>query len=253
MKRKYDVKDDFFREIDSEEKAYLLGFFLADGTYSLGSGCKDSYRYQIHQQEIDQCVVEWFKNAIVPEGRIDYKEAYTDAKGTNHKGTYKLRWTSKTMHKDLENFNITPRKTYDLEFEFPFEKIPNKYLWDFIRGFFDGDGQVSYSEETHQFTFALYGTSEKFMNQLGEIFEKEFGVEKRIEGIQKSKMILYTLRFSSNQNRQAFINALFSKFYTNKSYFLKRKQSKLLNYLLFKYRDNPEDCERLQDIVERRD
>jgi hypothetical protein len=27
MKRKYDVKDDFFREIDSEEKAYLLGFF----------------------------------------------------------------------------------------------------------------------------------------------------------------------------------------------------------------------------------
>ena len=42
------------------------------------------------------------------------------------------------MHKDLENFNIIPRKTYDLEFEFPFEKIPNKYLWDFIRGFFDG-------------------------------------------------------------------------------------------------------------------
>ena len=66
-------------------------------------------------------------------------------------------------------------------------------------------------------------------------------------------MILYTLRFSSNQNRQSFINALFSKFYTNKSYFLKRKQSKLLNYLLFKYRDNSEDCERLQNIVERRE
>ena len=82
-----------------------------------------------------------------------------------------------SRYKDLENYNITPRKTYDLEFEFPFELIPNKYLWDFIRGFFDGDGQVSYSEETHQFTFALYGTSEKFMNQLGDIFEKEFGIE----------------------------------------------------------------------------
>ena len=56
MKRKYDVKDDFFKEINSEEKAYLLGFFIADGTYSLGSGCKDSYRYQIHQQEIDKCI-----------------------------------------------------------------------------------------------------------------------------------------------------------------------------------------------------
>jgi intein-encoded DNA endonuclease-like protein len=92
------------------------------------------------------------------------------------------------MHKDLENFNITPRKTYDLEFEFPFEKIPNKYLWDFIRGFFDGDGQVSYSEETHQFTFALYGTSEKFMNQLGEIFEKEFGVEKELKEYKNQKL-----------------------------------------------------------------
>ena len=28
MKRKYDVNDDFFKEINSEEKAYLLGFFL---------------------------------------------------------------------------------------------------------------------------------------------------------------------------------------------------------------------------------
>lgn len=157
------------------------------------------------------------------------------------------------MHLDLQEFNITPRKTYDLEFEFPFDLVPKEYLWDFIRGFFDGDGQISYSEATHQFTFALYGTSEKFMNQLGEIFEKEFGVEKRIEGVQKSKMVLYTLRFSANQKRLPFIDALYSKFYKNKSYFLPRKQSKFLKYLLFKYRDNPEDCERLQDIVERRD
>lgn len=87
------------------------------------------------------------------------------------------------MHKDLELYNIFPKKTEDLTFEFPFDLIPNEFIWDFIRGFFDGDGQISYSEETHQFTFAMYGTSEKFMTQLGEIFEKEFGVEKRIEGI----------------------------------------------------------------------
>lgn len=252
MKRKYDVKDDFFKEINSEEKAYLLGFFIADGTYSLSSGCKDSYRYQIHQQEIDKCIVDWYKNAIVPSGNIVYKEPYTDKQGINHKGTYKLRWTSKTMHKDLELYNIFPKKTEDLTFEFPFNLIPNKFIWDFIRGFFDGDGQISYSKETRQFTFAMYGTSEKFMTQLGEIFEKEFGIEKRIEGIQKSKMVLYTLRFSANQKRLLFINNLYSKFYKGKHYFLPRKQSKFLNYLLFKYRDNPEDCARLRDIVERR-
>lgn len=52
------------------------------------------------------------------------------------------------MHKDLEKFNITPRKTYDFQFKFPFELIPKEYLWDFIRGFIDGDGQVTYLENT---------------------------------------------------------------------------------------------------------
>lgn len=102
-------------------------------------------------------------------------------------------------------------------------------------------------------TFALYGTSNEFMTKLGEIFEKEFGVEKRVEGIQKTKMILYTLRFSAHQNRKKFIDQLYTKLYSGKHFFLRRKQSKLLNYLLFKYRDNQGDCERLLGIVERRE
>ena len=253
MYRKFDVNDNFFENIDSEEKAYLLGFFVADGTYGLGSKCKNSYRYQIHQQEKDKCIVDWFRKFIVPNGTLVYKEAFIDKKGTNHQGTYKLRRTSKTMHKDLEKFNITPRKTYDLQFKFPFELIPKEYLWDFIRGFIDGDGQVTYLENTRQFTFAMYGTSKPFMNQLGDIFEKEFKVEKRVEGVKKSNLTLYTLRFSANQHRAEFINSLYSKLYKNKSFFLQRKQIKFLKYLLFKYRDNSEDCERLQNIVERRE
>ena len=44
----------------------------------------------------------------------------------------------------------------------------------------------------------MYGTSKPFMNQLGDIFEKEFKVEKRVEGVKKSNLTLYTLRFSAN-------------------------------------------------------
>lgn len=252
MKRKYEVKDDFFKTIDSEEKAYLLGFFLADGSYGLGSGCKNSYRYQIKLQEKDLEIVNMYKKYITPDSPLIYKEPFTDKKGTNHSGSYCLRWTSSTMHYDLEKYNIFPRKTYDIEFDFPFNEIPEEFIWDFIRGFFDGDGQISYSEETHQITYALYGTSFLFLSKLGEFFEKEFNVEKRVEGVKKSKMILYTLRFSANQHRALFIENLYIKLYQNKKLFLKRKQEKLLNYLLFKYRDNQEDRERLLGIVERR-
>ena len=88
------------------------------------------------------------------------------------------------------------------------------------------------------------------MEQIGNLFENEFGVTKRIEGVKKSNMILYTLRFHSNYKRVDFMDKLYIKFYKDKNIFLFRKQNKILKYLLFKYRDNSEDCERLLNIVE---
>ena len=253
MYRKYDVDDNFFSSIDSEIKAYLLGFFLADGTYCLGARCTTSYKFGVTLQLEDEEIIKMFQEFIVPSKDINYKSARIDKKGVKHKATSGIYWTSKLMAKDLESFNITPRKTFDTEFEFPFERIPDEFIWDFIRGFFDGDGQISYSETTHAATFAIYGTSFKFMNQIGDMFEKEFNVSKRVEGVKKRDMILYTLRFSANFHRAKFIRELYTKFYSNKKYFMKRKQEKMMKYLLFKYRDNSEDCERLQNIVERRE
>lgn len=128
MKRKHSVNDDFFKVIDSEEKAYLLGFFLADGTYDLGTRCTKSYRFQVHLQGRDRSIIDFFHKFICPENYIKYKEAYIDKKGVSHQDSYTIRWTSRTMHEDLMNFNITPRKTYDLNFNFPFEKIPNEFI-----------------------------------------------------------------------------------------------------------------------------
>lgn len=251
MLRKYEVNDRFFEIINTEEKAYLLGFFLADGTYTLGARCTNSYRFSIGLKSEDIRILEYYKENIVPTANIKIKPAYTSSNGTSHKESCSIRWTSSEMAIDMINYNITPRKTYDVNFEFPFNKLNSDCTWDFIRGFFDGDGQISYSTTTHRTTLALYGTSYNFMNSLGEIFEKEFNVEKRVEGIQKSNMILYTLRFKTkNYNKLDFYEKLYYKFYKDKKLFMKRKHDNLLNYLLFKYRDKSEDCERLQNIVE---
>lgn len=182
----------------------MLGFFLADGSYCLGSKCTKSYKFSIRLQKEDDNIIKLFKDNIIPDKQITYKEAYIDKNNIKHKSTAFISWTSHIMNFDLENFNIYPKKTYDIHFSFPFEKIPDKYLWDFIRGFFDGDGQISYSDITKQSTFALYGTSEQFLSKLGDIFEKEFNVVKRVEPVKKSKMILYTLRFHAGNNRKLF-------------------------------------------------
>ncbi len=236
-----------------KKKHTCQDFFLADGSYCLGSKCTKSYKFSIRLQKEDDNIIKLFKDNIIPDKQIYYKEAYIDKNNVKHKSTAFISWTSHIMNFDLEKFNIYPKKTYDIHFNFPFEKIPNEYLWDFIRGFFDGDGQISYSDITKQSTFALYGTSEQFLSKLGDIFEKEFDVIKRVEPVKKSKMILYTLRFHAGNNRKLFFYKLFIKFYKNKKYYLFRKCNKFLHYLLFKYRDNPEYYERILDIVERRE
>ena len=250
MKRKYNVNDNFFDKIDSEQQAYLLGFFIADGSFNLGERCKNSYRFQIGLQDTDEEIIKLYQKFICPDVEIKTTNYQKGAK--NRKPVKLIRWTSTYMAEVLiNNYNIIPNKTKDLNFEFPFELIPKKYLWDFIRGFFDGDGQFSYNETTHQSTFAMYATSKKWANQIANIFEGTYNVEKRIEGIQKSKMILYTIRFSANQNRGEFLLNLYRNFYSGKKYFLCRKEQKLRSYLMFKYRVNQQDFERLVDNVER--
>ena len=64
-------------------------------------------------------------------------------------------------------------------------------------------------------------------------------------------MVLYTIRFFSNYNKVSFLTELYKKFYLNKSLFMKRKKLKIQKYLMFKYRANQEDFERLLDSVER--
>ena len=67
-----------------------------------------------------------------------------------------------------EKYKIVPRKTYDIDFNFPFETIPEELHRHFIRGFMDGDGSINFSELRFAFT------SEKFMNQIMGKFEKLF-------------------------------------------------------------------------------
>lgn len=244
--------DDFFNVIDSEIKAYLLGFFIADGNISMNARCVNSYKFGITLTESDGYVVKWYRDNICPERTITHYHSANGAK--DRKPVYAISWTSTAMKEYFETiYNIVPRKTFDLEFVFPFDKIPKEYIWDFIRGFFDGDGQISYNDTSHVSTFALYATSYKFLEQIGSFFEKEFGVEMRIEGTKKSKMILYCLRFNAHYNKQKFYFELYNKFYVNKQYYLTRKEEKLKKYLMFKYRVNQEDFERLFDNVEHRE
>ena len=63
------IKDDFFDVIDTEEKAYLLGFFIADGCINKStSRCKG--RFSINQSEDDKEIVKAFKEYLQVPSKI---------------------------------------------------------------------------------------------------------------------------------------------------------------------------------------
>lgn len=235
MKAIHKINHNYFDKIDSEDKAYLLGFFIADGSITYPNSSKHpnskTVRLQISISDIDKNIVELYKDKVCPTVKITttFDQNYVKYR----KPVCHIKWQSKHMGNTLiERYSIKPKKTFDHLFKFNFELIPYKLIPHFIRGYFDGDGQVSFSIKKRQFTFAIYGTSKSFLTQIGKIISKEFKVEYKVDSTKKeSDVPLYLLRFNSFQKRKEFINKLYNWFYKGSNYYLHRKESKFKEYL----------------------
>lgn len=159
LKRKVPIDDFYFDTIDTEEKAYILGFLIADGTIMKIQRTKDfTYRISFSNSIDDKEAIDLIHKEICPESTISIND--NSGRKGRVKTTYGLSWTSQHMFETLTSYNIFPRKTYDKDFKLP-ENIVPEHLWrHFIRGYFDGDGHVDY--ETINFVF----TSKPFMEQI---------------------------------------------------------------------------------------
>lgn len=120
--RIYSVNDNFFEKIDTEIKAYWLGFLAGDGTIS---GNKVRLCLNLKDREH----LQLFKRTVGWTGR-DY---------LHHNNALEVRFSSLKMVTDLANYSITPRKTFTVNFP----KIHKSFEPHFIRGLFDADGCIS--------------------------------------------------------------------------------------------------------------
>lgn len=128
---KKSVKSDIFEIIDTEEKAYWLGFMYADGYVS-----SDRNSLGICLQLIDTPHLEKFKDFLKYSG---------DVRVESNRCRVEFRDTK--MKNDLIEKGCTPKKSLTLTF--PNEDIlPKELIRHFIRGYFDGDGCLCYTEKT---------------------------------------------------------------------------------------------------------
>lgn len=189
-----------FEKIDTEEKAYWLGFLYADG--SVGSK-EDKIELGLSKKDLKH--IEKFRNFMNITNKISYRK--------NTK-SYRISFRSIKCKQDLINKGCVPKKSLILKF--PNEnQVPKELIKHFIRGYFDGDGWFTNTEKCFQ--IGIIGT-ENFIK----------GFLDTVENINKENKIFKVHRengakrymFGSYNDVLNFLNWIYkdSKIYLDRKY-----------------------------------
>lgn len=109
--------------------AYVLGFFTADGNMIRNKRGAHFIEFQI----IDKDLLYKIRELLESNHKITARK-----RGEIWKTSYRLQIGSKEIFNDLLKLGLTPNKSKTIDLP----HIPDKYLPHFVRGYFDGDGNV---------------------------------------------------------------------------------------------------------------
>ena len=201
-----------FDIIDSEEKAYWLGFLWADGNIST-----IGYRIEVRLSIRDYNHLEKFRSFLKLENPI--RKGLCNGNGYCH-----LSVRNKYLWERLFSLGCIPNKSLVLDF-------PNlgifdspKLVYDFIRGYVDGDGSLCMYKHrnTIETTLNLVGTS-KFLSKVKTLFGELGYIKNKTSKNWPNKA--YSLTYTS------FIARVICRLlYENANIYLDRKYKIFLDY-----------------------
>jgi len=235
--RKYVLDENYFEQIDTEEKAYILGFLYADGcnSVSVSGGCTVSLQLAKQDEEILIKIskIIYYNNVYLRE----YKRDVT------RQNMVILSLNSKKISNDLIKWGCVPNKTFVLKFP----SLSDNLKSHFIRGYFDGDGSLTFTQakNRNQITalFAIVSTIE-MLDSIGQKC-KDLDIHYRISKRHKDRdNNNYTLTISGNIQIKKFCEFL----YKDANIYLQRKYKNFVKLKELKLREPVSDEEILKAL-----
>lgn len=159
----YTCDTTYFDNIDTMNKAYLLGFLAADGFVT------NRNEIGIGVAKKDKAVVEFFQSELKSNKPIREIE-------NNGSGSYELRIQNNMLAEQLKKYDIVPRKSLIINIKEVIEKakLSEEQISVFLLGYFDGDGCISlaHRQDTNKEYFEMnvtgtYETVNYFKNYFG--------------------------------------------------------------------------------------
>ena len=219
VNRKFEIHEDFFDVIDTDEKAYFLGFLYADGNVKTNKNM-----VVLALKESDKEILERLNKLIHVNKPLFL---YKDKRGGNREDTVGIRICNKNITEKLIKHGCHPNKTFTLTFP---KWLDTNLYSSLIRGYFDGDGYIGiirdsrkdkngnqYDKYYHKFT--LTG-NEVFLKEVANVFKQELDVNSSFEVRHKDRdngIVTITVK-GSNQ-----IEKVYDFLYSNSKLCLNRK------------------------------
>lgn len=217
--RKENIKIDIFNPVNTPEAAYILGFYIADG-------CLNGNKFVITLNEKDKEILEKIRDYMSPITKLIYKKETINKQGIVSHPMYSFAFACKEIVNCLENLGLGKNKTY-LSKSIK-NIVPKELMWDFIRGYWDGDGCISSSNVTKRVKetsynyinigFTIISKDPDILNEMNEFFIEE-GINTHVYPDNKGNYLVGT-------HSKFEVEKIYNKLYTSSNLFMKRKHTK---------------------------
>ena len=227
----YSFNEHFLDELDSPEKLYFLGWAYSDGNVN-----KAENLFRIGLEASDYKILEDLNKII---------ESNRDLRIDD--GVATLSLTSKSFKERLIELGCIPDKSLVLKWP---DFIPDEYLKDFIRGYFDGDGCIFLkrtSENKIKNAAVTICSTYDFVQGLREILLKKLGISSSISKFSDNSFgcvlcgFNNILKFSNwiyEDESSIKLERKYNNFMELKNYYIKKEKEREEKHLALLERNN---------------
>lgn len=201
------LNENYFDNIDTEEKAYFLGLIITDGCIHNTKGRQSLIAVTL--QDRDKYILEKFKDEINSNKKIT----------SDGRGCSSINILSNNLVKSLRRYGVTENKS--LHTILP-TNIPRHLYPHLIRGILDGDGSISFyarpNRKCHVKAIRFCQGNEKFLKDMVDLLYQECEIEKI--NTYKEKDSLWSIAYRKNDSMIKIINYIYNEAHI----YLKRKK-----------------------------
>ena len=199
------VSNTLFQEINDSNSAYWLGFLYADGSIR-----KDRNEICLELQEKDIKAVQDFHKYCNNNNTI---RKHIIKRNNKEYVSYVSSFSNQQVKNNLIKLGCVPQKSLILTCPTE-QQVPQDFIYDFVRGYIDGDGYIQYDFNKHRYRIVIAGTKDFLVGIMNRCKWFEYCI---ITPDKNSN--IYTLTLSNKEN----VLKQLEKLYENSYYHLDRK------------------------------